>query len=291
MNINEIRAKLEGLNRKTSKGFETWKPKDEHDVRLVRDVKSDDPLPELAFHYNIGDAFQILCPKANYGDECAICEFAETLRAWKNDKGQDKPEKQRKEDFEIFKKIQAVSKVFVPMVERSEAGGVSDPKWWGLTKNQAQQIIEVCTDADRLQECGIDPTDTERAVDAVFSPKKAFDLHVSFKKPGEKGNVKTFTQVDIKAKYKPSPLTGNAAKDKELIEKIKPLAEVFPKVPSIECERALKKFVGAGSAEAKPEGGEEKYNTPPKTNSNENAKKVGGRSIEDAFSDLVDDTP
>lgn len=289
MNINDLKAKLAGLNQKTKKAQDTWKPKDEHDVRCLRDPKSVDPLPELAFHYNVGDAFQILCPKVNFGDDCPICDFADTLRGWKDEKGRDKPEKQRKEDWEIFKKIQAVSKIFVPMVERGEGGSVSEPRWWGLTKNQAEQILEVCTDADRLQECGIDPTDAEKAVDAIFSPAKAYDLHVSFRKPGEKGNTKTFTQVDIKPKYKPSALTGNKAKDKELIEKIKPLTEVFPKVPSAEAEKALRKFIGEGAAEAKPEGGQEKYVEPAKTNSNEKAATVGKRSIDDAFADLTDE--
>ena len=285
MNINDLKAKLAGLNQRTKKSFDTWKPKDEHDVRLVRDPRSDDPLPERAFHYNIGDAFQILCPKANYGDECAICDYADHLRAWKDEDGRDKPQKRREEDFEIFKKIQAVSKVFVPMVERLEDGkSVSEPRWWGLTKNQAEQILEVCTDADRLAACDIDPTDGEKALDAVFGTKKAFDLHVSFRKPGEKGNTKAFTVVDIKPKFKVSPLTGNGKKDDELASKIKPLDEVFARVPSAEVEKALRKFIGEGSAEAKPEGGEEKY---AKANSNEKAEKAGKRSVEDAFSDLV----
>jgi hypothetical protein len=288
MNLNELKARLEGLNRRTQSSSDVWKPKDEHDVRLVKDPKAE-PLPSLAFHYNVGDAREILCPKVNFGEECAICDFADMMRSWKDENGRDKPDKIRQQDFEVFKKIQAVEKVYTPVVERLEGGGISPPKWWGLTKNQALQILEVCTDADRLRECGIEPQDTDRATDAVYSNTKAFDLHVSFKKPGEKGNTKTFTAVDIKPKYRPSALTGNAKKDAEIVSQVKPLKEVFPRVPSNEVEVALKKFINASAPEAKADGGEEKYAEKKPTNSNEKAAKVGGRSIEEAFGDLADE--
>lgn len=283
-NIADLKARLASLNRKTTKNTDIWKPKDEHDVRILT-VPGEEAFQERAFHYNIGDAREVLCPKANFGDECVICEFADTLRAWKDEKGRDKPEKRRKEDFEIFKKIQVTSKVFLPMVERQDDGkSISSPAWWGLTQNQANQVLEVCTDKDRLEACGIDPDDSDHALDTITSPKKAFDLHVSFKKPGEKGNNKTFTMVDIKPKYKPSPLTGNDSKDKELIESIKPLAEVFVKVPSSEVEKIFSKFLGGQGKEAKADGGEEKY----AAKTTENAKTVGKRSVDEAFGELLE---
>lgn len=283
MNINELKARLSTLNRKTQKQNDIWKPKDEHDVRLLPAPKGEDPMVERAFHFNIGDAAVILCPKVNFGEECAICDYADFMKSWKDENGADKPEKIRKADFEVFKKVQAVSKVFVRAVERT-AEGISDPKWWGLTQNQATQILNVCTDPEWLQACDIDPADPERALDAVVSTKKAFDLHVSFAKPGEKGNTKTFTQVTIKPKRNPSALTGNAEKDAQVLAKIKPITEVYPKPSTGEVELALKKFI-EGGGEAKPEAkpDEEKY----ATNSKEDAKKVGKRSVEDAFSELA----
>jgi hypothetical protein len=289
--IAEIKNRLANLNRKSTKNADIWKPKDEHDVRLLRNPHSDDPFVERAFHYNIGDAREILCPKVNFGKECVICDFADTLRSWKDEKGRDKPEKERKADFEIFKKIQVVSKVIVPVVERivvdgKPTGEVSQPGWWPLTSNQAQQVLEVCTDADRLAACDIDPQDEERVMDALFSPKKAFDLHVSFKKPGEKGNNKTFTMVEIKPKFKTSPLTGNDAKDAELAKAIKHYDEVYPEVPGSEVAAALKKFIGGGmqveQAPVKPGG--EKY----ASKSKEKAESAGARPVDEAFGELLD---
>lgn len=280
--IAELKARLASLNRRTNKNTDIWKPKDEHDVRVIT-VPGEDAFQERTFHFNVGDAREVLCPKVNFGDDCVICEFAERLRAWKDDKGHDKPEKQRKEDFEIFKKIQASSKVFLPIVERTNDGkSISAPAWWALTQNQANQVLEVCTDADRLSACDIDPSDSDHAIDAVQSPNKAFDLHVSFKKPGEKGNTKTFTMVDIKPKFKTSPLTGNPVKDAELVKEIKPLKDVFVKVPSAEVEKIFSKFLGNAAPEAKPEGGKEYA---PKTK--ERAATSGKKSIDEAFGALI----
>lgn len=284
MNINELKARLSTLNRKTQKQNDIWKPRDEHDVRLLPAPKGEDPFVERAFHWNIGDAMSILCPKVNFGEECAICDYADFMKSWKDENGKDKPEKIRKADFEVYKKVQPQSKAFVRVVERTE-GGISEPKWWGLTQNQATQILNVCTDPEWLAACDLDPKDPERALDAVFSPKKAFDLHVSFAKPGEKGNTKTFTNITIKPKRNPSALTGDAKKDAEVLSKIKEISDVYPRIPSTEVEMALKKFIATGADDAKPEpgAGEEKY----PTNSKENAGKVGKRSVTEAFDELA----
>ena len=286
--LAELRAQLANLNRRTSKSADIWKPKDEHDVRLLKNPHSEDPFEQVSFHYNVGDAREILCPKANFGDDCVICEFADQLKAFNDENGKKKPDKVKQADWEIFKKIQVVTKVYVPMVERENDGkGASAPAWWGLTGPQSQQIISVCTEAERLMAAGLDPNDDDLAVEAIFSPTKAFDFHVSMAKPGEKGNNKTFHMVTIKPKYSPSPLTGDAKKDAELLKQIKPIREIFPKVPSTEVETALKKFVGGGmkveSAQT-PKASEEKY--PPKTK--EKADKAGTRSVEDSFGELLE---
>lgn len=294
MDFNALREKLNNLNRKTSKGEDLWKPKDEHQVRLVPNPHSDDPFQELHFHYEIGDTLAVLCPKLNFGDDCAICEFADKLKAWKGPDGNDKPKEDRVADFEIFKKIQAKPRVYVPVIERANKDKnitESDAaKWWGMTTAQVQQALEVCTDGDRLEELGLQKDDKE-SLKVLFDPKKGYDLTVSFAKPGEKGNTKTFTQITIKGRIKPSLLTKDEATTKAVLGSVKKLTEIFPKVPSSEVKKILEKFLGANSAEAKPEGGKEYAAKEPAkaTNSKENAKAVGGRSIDEAFGDMVAD--
>ena len=59
-NIAELKARLASLNRKTSKNTDIWKPKDEHDVRIL--PITGDLFQERTFHFNVGDAREVLCP-------------------------------------------------------------------------------------------------------------------------------------------------------------------------------------------------------------------------------------
>jgi len=289
MDINALRDRLANMNRKTSKGNEVWKPKDEHQVRLLQYPHADDPFLELSFHYEIGDVPPVLCPK-QFGKDCAICEFADALKAWKDPNGEDKPEKTRKQDFELFKKIQAKARVYVPMVERGKEE--EGAKFWGMTPAQAQQALEVCLDGDRLEALGLDKDDAKNGLRVLFDVDKGYDLAVSFAKPGEKGNLKTFTQITVKGRIKGSPLAKDKATVKKILESVKKIGEVFPEVPSSEVEKIFRKFVGTGAAEAATEGGKE-YTAPAAvakpTNSKENAKVSGTRSIDDAFGDMLAD--
>jgi hypothetical protein len=286
--IAELRARLANLNKRTTKNPNIWKPSDEHDVRLLRNPHNDDPIEEVTFHYNVGDAREILCPK-QFAEECVICDFADQLKAFRDVNGREKPKKDKDADWEVFKRIQAQTKVYVPMIERLDGGkGMSAPAWWGLTKNQSEQVLRIATDPEWLADCDIDPTDDQKAIDAIFSPSKAYDFHVSFKKPGEKENKKSFTIVEITPKRKPSALTGERAKVTELIAQIRPIREVFPKVPVAEIELTLKKFVGGGMKVDDPKASKKDEKYPVK--SKERAEAAGARSVEDAFGDLLEGT-
>lgn len=293
MDINELKNRLANLNRRTNKPNDIWKPKDEHVVRLLPYPHGDDPFLELHFHYEIGDNPSILCPKANFGDECEICDFCDLLKSWKTPDGDDKKESDRKADWELFKKIQPKARVFVPMVERGKEG--DGAKFWGVTPNQAAEILKVALDGDRLAELDISPDDTKNALNVIISPAKAYDLTVQFAKPGEKGNTKSFAQVTITGKIKPTPLAKEKKATDDILASIKPITEVYPKVSSAEVSKLFKKFVGSGGSEAKAEGGVE-YNkksekpaesAPAATNSKENAKMAGTRSIDEAFGEML----
>lgn len=294
MDFNKLKQRLIDLNKKTTKSDGTWKPKDEHQVRLVKPKDDDDPFHELHFHYELGDTKMVLCPKLNFDEDCAICEFAEKLKAWNGPDGTEKPEAERKADFEIFKKIQAKPRVFVPMIERGREGkpDSDEVRWWGLSPNQAGQVLSVCEDGDRLEELGMAVGDAG-AIDVLFNPKKGYDLNVSFAKPGEKGNAKSFTQITIKGRIKPSALAKDDATIEKLQTGVKSVYDVFTKATSEEVEKILKKFIAGGMDEAKADddGVDYKKGKSEKkaTNSGENAKLSGTRSIDDAFGDMVDD--
>ena len=283
MDINAIKERLQNLNRRSNKANDVWKPKGDHDIRCLPYPHGGDPMIDLHFHYEIGESTTILCPKSNFGDDCAVCDFCDVLKSWKGPDGQDKPENERKADFEIFKKIQPKARVFIPMVERGkEADGA---KYWGVTPNQAGQILNVCTDGDRLSELGIDRDDAAKALDVIFSPTKAYDLKVSFRKPGEKGNTKTFPVVEIEGKIKATPVSKDKKEAEAILASVKNIKEVYPPMSSTEVKRMLDRWTGNQSVEAKADGATEKY----ETKSKESANKKGGRSIDEAFCDMVEE--
>src|SRR4051812_47953872 len=114
MNIKELRDRIQKLNnRGGNKPQDIWKPKDEHEVRLLPYPHAEDPFIELHFHYELGDTQSVLCPKANFNESCEVCEFADLLKSWKTPDGDDKAEGDRKADWEIYKKIQVKPRIFV----------------------------------------------------------------------------------------------------------------------------------------------------------------------------------
>lgn len=284
MNINALKDRLQQLNRRSNKPNDLWKPKEDHEVRCLPYPHGGDPMIDLHFHYEIGENMSILCPKANFGKPCAICDFCDVLKSWKGPDGQDKPENDRKADFEIFKKIQPKARVFIPVVERGKEG--DGAKFWGVTPNQAGQILEVCTDGDRLSELEISQDDAARALDVIFSKDKAYDLKVSFKKSGEKGNTTSYSQVEIKGKIKPTPLHKDKKEAEKILASVKNIREIYPEVSSAEVQKMMDRWTGSldRNEEKTQEVAKEKYET-------KSTEKVAatGRSIDDAFGDLTAD--
>jgi hypothetical protein len=293
--LAEMRARLQQLNQRTGKKQnDIWKAKDEHDVRLLPDPRGPehDPFVILVFHYELGGA-SCLCPLKNFGKPCKVCDFCEKLRAWKGPDGEDKAEGDRKADFEIFKKIQPTEKAFVRLVERMKDGTLSPdgPKWWspGFTNNN--KLIDLMSNTERMEMLDLDPTDDASGFKVLFDMNKAFDIHIRFSdaagKPLAKGNKKNRPMTEItEASMKGRPVTKDKEELKKLLTSIKPIGEVYPEQSSEEVAILLDKFIGGGSAEAKSEGGTEKY----EANSGEDTGGLkGGKSIDEAFGETVDE--
>lgn len=287
--IADLKARMALLNnRGAKKPQDLFKPKDEHEVRLMEYPEHDDPFVQLSFHYEVGET--VLCPLVNFGEDCSICTFADVLKSWKDQNGNDKVEMDRKNDWELFKKIQAKARVFVPMVERGKES--EGARWWGLNPNQVTALLESCCDGDRLEMLGIDKSDEKKALQVLVGAEKAFDLKVVFRKAGEKGNTKSFNVTDVTLKVKATPLLADKAARDKLLASVKNISDVYPKISSAEVHRIMEKFIGVNRAEAKPEGGTE-YGAKPKVpkakNSGESAEGVGGKSIDQAFGDMLKD--
>lgn len=292
MDINALRDRISNLNRRTNKFNDIWKPTAEHVVRLLPYPHADEPFIELYFHYELGES-SVLCPKANFGNDCEVCDFASLLKAWKDQGGHDKREADRKQDFEVFKKIQAKARIFVAMVERGKE--LDGPKFWGITPNQAVDLLKVCTDTDRLTELGIDISNSadvaKRSIEVLTNPEKGYDVNVSFAKAGEKGNLTSYAQTTISAKIKPSLLSKDKKSMNDILSVVKKMSDVYPEVSSAEISKLLKKFIGAGAQPAKAEGGTEKYQAAKVVTKAvaKDAPVKGGRTIDEAFGDMLED--
>lgn len=290
MDINALKERIQNMNRRTTTNKEIWKPKDEHQVRLARNPHTGEPFTELFFHGNISD-FPFLCPLKNFGDPCEVCEFCKKLSSWTDDRGAQKPEHVRKADFETFKRIQPVGRLIAAMVERldpKDMSKISEPKWWSMTAAQATAALKVCESVERLQDLGITSDDLDRAIDVIFDPVKGFDLTVSFKKPGEKGNSKSITIVDVEGKLRASALFKTAEECKQYFSTLKPISDCFKRVTSEEASKLLRTFLAGGQAEATAgDAGLKKYDKPAAAvKSKEKAATTGTKSIDEAFEDL-----
>lgn len=287
MNLEEIKKKLLAVTERNSgSGVRPWRPKGEHQVRLFHAPGYEEPFVERSYHYDIGDEKTILCPRC-FGDECAICDLAEKFKSWKDENGVDKPEARRKEEFEIFRKLQPRTRYWTAMTEiGKESEGA---KWWSITENSYKQILEICANADFNEDHAVGGS-------AILTdPDRAVNLTVDFKKPGERGNNKTFPETTIKPRMKFSKLEGAA----KILSTLPKLDDLDPRVPS---DVVAKKFKAAmakgtdegevdqkvtreyGGGEKKPEQADEE---PKKAASNNAEKLVGTRSVDEALNDIM----
>lgn len=282
--VAEIKAKLQELQNQTKKQRDIWKPKDKHIIRLLPYPHGDkEPFLVLGFHYEIGKQ-TILCPKFNFGDDCAICDFADKLRSWKGEDGEDKPEALRKQEWELFKKIQVKERYMAPMFERGqEAEGA---KFFAFSKTIYESFLSFLVD-DESREM-VNAGDDGFAV--LVSERMAFDVKVDFKQANNKdnkGNAKPFGITEVETVKRPSKMHEDKATAKKLMDGVKSVLDIYPRVTSLDVERMFDKWLNSAAPEADGKTGDTGIEIAP-TNSGEKPIE-NGRSIEDAFDDLVAD--
>jgi len=277
MNLQQIRDKLAVLKNKTQKKNDLWKPTDEHTVRCLPYPHGDEPFIELGFHYELGAVKSLLCPKFNFGDDCAICDLADSLRSWNDADGNEKPQAVRQADFELFRNIHVKERYFVPVLDRADES--LTPKFWSFSPTIYKALLEICVDEENNTITG-----TEGA-GVLTNPKSAFDLSINLqKKKNEdgKGNNKPWPITEVKEKKRPSKLLKSDSDVEELLAKIPDIYTVYTKVSSNEAKKIFTSFVNSGVKRdviVKDSGTEYSANTAEKP-------VEGGQSIDEAFDNL-----
>lgn len=146
IDISKMRGKLAQAKGKSTQQAKFWKPQTGTQTIRILPTEDGDPFKSCFFHYGINNE-SILCPKHNFGEECAICNFVAKLY---NDKDE--------ESREMARKLGRKQRFFSPVLVRGEEA--EGPRVWGYSKTVYTTLLETVLNP----EYG-DITDPETGVD------------------------------------------------------------------------------------------------------------------------------
>ena len=206
VDLKKIKEKLDKLQNPGS-GRKTWRPSLDKDnkIRILENPHSDDPFPEIYFHYLGRNS--VMCLYRTHGEECPICDFVREL--W---------DSEDKVDVDMAKKLSARRRSFAPVVDRSDP--TLTPKWWGFGSTVYEKLLGYC-----LNEQYEGYLDTKKGLDATVELKQI------------KG--KKYPDTDVILDRKETPLADSAKEIKEILGNVVPLEQVYEK-PDI--SEVVKKF-------------------------------------------------
>lgn len=279
MNFEAVKAKLKAMEDGAPKS-KRWKPKDEHTVRalpLIVGGKEEDLATMVKWHYGVDNGRQMYCP-TTHGDECPFCELGQFLRSWKDENGKDKSESTRKKDWELFKKISAAEKFYVPIVVRKkDSADVEGPFLWEMTQRTYKELFKICANEDRNEE-----HPDGGGLRVLTSLMHGVDVTVTLKKKGEKGNTTSFDLTEVEPRLKPSPVfKGDEKAAKALLERIPPINDVAKPITTAEAQKIFASWEGSMSSGESDAGAGVEHG-------NGNAEKVatGGKGVDETVSAL-----
>lgn len=213
--LQRIKQKLEQLKNptfKTSKfDKKTWSPEKDKSktVRFIKDPNQQDEFHELHFHYNMGKAGSILCPRMNSGQACPICEFAFNLR-----KSGDPS------DIATFKSLMPKQRFYGLVVDREDPK--VQPKWWGFGKEIYAQLLEALLNPEYA---------------SFMDPYEGLDADVTI--VVKSGGKTEYSAPKLVFKRKESKLVASSEKEQEIYNAITPLSEVFKPLTESEITAKL----------------------------------------------------
>ena len=218
LNLDKMRSKLNKVTGADRKNNDFWRPEEgENNVRIVP-TPDGDPFKEFFFHYNVGTS-GFLCPKKNYGDDCAVCNFANKL--WN-----DSSDESRKMAKNLFSKQRFFSPV---LVRGEESEGV---KVWGYGKMAYQKLLNIVLDPDYGD---------------ITDPDEGNDLKVMY----EKNSGASYPTTDIRPRPRKSILcddrVGGDERCAELLENVPDFNNLFERKTSEDAAAILETFLNEGS--------------------------------------------
>jgi len=246
INVEKMRAKLANVRGEGGDRDTFWRPSDgEQSIRIVP-TSDGDPFKEKWFHYNLGTNPGFLCPKRNFGEECAVCDFASQL--WRE--GVDNDDNESKK---LAKSLFVRARFFSPvMVRGDEDKGV---RIWGYGKTAYENLLTLVLNP----EYG-DITDPETGTDLTM---------VYGKPPGA-----SFPQTKLTPRRRSSELCEDMTPEHcaELLDSIPDFDTLFERKTPNDVGAMLDAFVNSGVEDPESVSSETRKYT--ENNSSEETKAV-----------------
>jgi hypothetical protein len=214
IDMKKMRAKLaQAQKRGSGASSNFWRPQDgEQTIRIVP-TEDGDPFKDYFFHYNVGNNPGFLCPKKNFGDTCAVCDFAYKLY-----------QEGTPDSIKMAKSLFARQRFFSPvMVRGEEESGV---RVWGYGKTAYEALLQLVLNP----EYG-DITDVEAGT----------DLNLTYGKPAGA----QFPQTNLQPRRRTSSLCENITDEqcRELLDSIPDFDGLFERKTSADVEKVLDEYL------------------------------------------------
>lgn len=172
VDMEKIKKRLDRLNNggKAGEGGDAfWRPPAGDSVVRILTGPSGDPIEERDLHYNVGMEI-FLCPKKNFNERCAVCEFASKLY--------------KDKDVDLAKKYFPKKRYYSLVIVRGEKE--TKLKWWGYGKNVYEKLVRTFANPDYGD---------------ISDPQTGTDLTVTMTPPRSK---EEFPQIDFQPKRRSS---------------------------------------------------------------------------------------
>jgi len=250
INLEAMRAKLNASKNgnKPARNNTKWRPKEGDQTIRILPASDGDPFKQFHFHYNVGKNPGILCPKANFGEECPICNFASQL--WR-DGVQNNDETAKREAKKLFVR----KRFFSPILVRGEENeGV---RVWSYGKMAYETLLGYVIDPDYGD---------------ITDPESGTDIVLNYNVPGTPGS---FPKTILKPRRRPSVLCDDDVADCEsLIQSVPDISALFERKTSDEVQAILDDFLSTDSSS--------------ENGSSETQKYGNNSSVESAVNSLLD---
>ena len=255
IDLKKMRGKLDALQNRgggdSRKNF--WRPSDgEQTIRIVPTADGD-PFKDFHFHYLEvnGKRTSVLCPNRNFGETCAVCDFATKLY-----------QEGTPDSIKMAKTMFARQRFFSPVLVRGEEE--SGVRIWGYGKMAYESLLNLVLNP----EYG-DVTDVDEGT----------DLTILYGKPAGAA----FPQTKIQPRRRTSPLcddaVGGPERCAELLDNIPEFDGLFDRKTSSDVEAILDEFLASSDDDTAAESSD--------TTKYGNTTTDAGSDVDRAFNELA----